>query len=51
MTEIRGEIATSAVINTDSKLYKSYYCETCLNRTIFGSTFVFGIDRHSVYTG
>jgi len=29
----------------------AYYSETCLNQTSLGSTFVFGIDMHSVYTG
>ena len=29
----------------------SFYSETCLNRTSMRPTFVFGIDKCSVYTG
>ena len=34
-----------------AKQYLSLYRETCLNRTSFGQTFMFGIDRCSVYNG
>jgi hypothetical protein len=46
VTENKTNSMTENNVN-DMALYR----ETCLNRTSFGQTFMFGIDRCSVYNG